>query len=112
VATMPRPDDLAGKLKGFSCVLTEVAGKMKGEETVIKTWTYISHEKAYELSGIHATAYQTAMPVAVSVEMFARGELDFKGVKSPEAVDPVRFCSYLPEKNIPVFEEITKRIEE
>ena len=112
VATMPRPDDLAGKLKGICCVLTEVAGKIKGEETVIKTWTYISHEKAYELSGIHATAYQTAMPVAVSVEMFARGELDFKGVKSPEAVDPVKFCSYLPEKNIPVFEEITKRIEE
>ena len=112
VATMPRPDDLAGKLKGICCVLTEVAGKMKGEETVIKTWTYISHEKAYELSGIHATAYQTAMPVAVSVEMFARGEIDLKGVKSPEAVDPVKFCSYLPEKNIPVFEEITKRIEE
>jgi len=112
VATMPRPDDLAGKLKGLCCVLTEVAGKMKGEETVIKTWTYISHEKAYELSGIHATAYQTAMPVAVSVEMFARGEIDIKGVKSPEAIDPVKFCSYLPEKNIPVFEEITKRIEE
>ncbi len=112
VATMPRPDDLAGKMKGLCCVLTEVAGKMNGEETVIKTWTYMSHEKAYELSGIHATAYQTAMPVAVAVEMFARGEIDIKGVKSPEAVDPVKFCSYLPEKNIPVFEEITKRIEE
>lgn len=112
VATMPRPDDLAGKLKGLCCVLTEVAGKMNGEETVIKTWTYMSHEKAYELSGIHATAYQTAMPVAVSVEMFARGEIDLKGVKSPESVDAVKFCSYLPEKNIPVFEEITKRIEE
>ncbi len=112
VATMPRPDDLAGKLKGICCVLTEVAGKMKGEETVIKTWTYMSHEKAYELSGIHATAYQTAMPVAVSVEMFARGEIDLKGVNPPESVDPVKFCSYLPEKNIPVFEEITKRIEE
>lgn len=112
VATMPRPDDLAGKMKGLCCVLTEVAGKMNGEETVIKTWTYMSHEKAYELSGIHATAYQTAMPVAVAVEMFARGEIDIKGVRSPEAVDPVKFCSYLPEKNIPVFEEITKRIEE
>ena len=112
IATMPRPDDLAGKLKGTCCVLTEVAGKMKGEETVIKTWTYMSHEKAYELSGIHATAYQTAMPVAVAVEMFAREEIALKGVKPPEAVDPVKFCSYLPEKNIPVFEEITKRIEE
>jgi len=112
VATMPRPDDLAGKLKGTCCVLTEVAGKMNGEETVIKTWTHISHEKAYELSGIHATAFQTAMPVAVAVEMFAREEIDIKGVKSPESVDPVKFCSYLPDKNIPVFEEITKRTEE
>jgi len=112
VATMPRPDDLAGKLKGNCCVLTEVAGMMNGEDTVIRTWTYMSHEHAYELSGIHATAYQTAMPVAVAVEMFARGEIDLRGVKSPEAVDPVKFCSYLPDKNIPVFEEITKRTEE
>jgi saccharopine dehydrogenase (NAD+, L-lysine-forming) len=112
VATMPRPDDLAGKLKGTCCVLTEVSGKMEGEETVIRTWTYMSHEKAYELSGIHATAYQTAMPVAVAVEMFARGEIDLRGVKPPEAVDPVKFCGYLPDKHIPVFEEIIKRTEE
>jgi len=111
VATMPRPDDLAGKLKGNCCVLTEVAGMMNGEDTVIRTWTYMSHEQAYELSGIHATAYQTAMPVAVAVEMFARGEIDLRGVKPPESVDPVKFCSYLPDKNIPVFEEIIKRTE-
>ncbi len=112
VATMPRPDDLAGKLRGTCCVLTEVGGKMDGEDTVIKTWTYISHEEAYEQSGIHATAFQTAMPVAVVVEMFAREELTITGVKPPEAVDPVKFCSYLPDKHIPVFEEITKRTEE
>jgi len=112
VATMPRPDDLAGKLKGNCCVLTEVSGKMEGEETVIRTWTYMSHEKAYELSGIHATAYQTAMPVAVAVEMFARDEIALKGVKPPESVDPVKFCGYLPDKHIPVFEEIIKRTEE
>lgn len=111
VATMPRPDDLAGKLKGTCCVLTEVAGKMHDEDTVIRTWTYITHEEAYELSGIHATAYQTAMPVAVAVEMYARGEIDLEGVKSPEAVDPIKFCAHLPEKHIPVFEEITKRTE-
>jgi saccharopine dehydrogenase (NAD+, L-lysine-forming) len=111
IGTMPRPEDLAGKLKGNCCVLTEVSGRMSGEDTVIRTWTYMSHEQAYELSGIHATAYQTAMPVAVVVEMFARGEIDVKGVKPPEAVDPVKFCSYLPDKNIPVFEEIIKRVE-
>jgi hypothetical protein len=51
------------------------------------------------------------MPVAVAVEMFARGEIHLRGVKPPEAVDPVKFCSYLPDKNIPVFEEIIKRTE-
>jgi len=111
IATMPRPEDLAGKLKGTCCVLTEVSGRMDGEDTVIRTWTHMSHEKAYEISGIHATAYQTAMPVAVVVEMYARGEIDIQGVKPPEAVDPVKFCSYLPAKNIPVFEEIIKRTE-
>jgi len=107
IATMPRPDDLGGKIKGTAMVLTEVGGKMRGENTVIRTWTHISHEKAYEISGNQATSYQTAMPVAVVVEMFARGEHKFTGVKSPEAVDPVKFCEYLPAKNTPVFEEIT-----
>lgn len=111
IATMPRPEDLAGKLKGTCCVLTEVSGRMDGEDTVIRTWTHMTHEKAYEISGIHATAYQTAMPVAVAVEMVARGEADLRGVRPPEALDPVKFCSYLPEKNIPVYEEIIKRTE-
>ncbi len=109
IATMPRPDDLAGKLRGKACVLTEVGGQMKGEDTVIKTWTWMSHEEAFELSGIHATAFQTAMPVAVAVEMFARGEIDFKGVKTPESVDAKKFCEYLPEKHVPVFEEVIVR---
>lgn len=111
IATMPRPEDLAGKLKGTCCVLTEVSGKMDGEDTVVRTWTYMSHEEAYKISGMHATAYQTAMPVAVAIEMYAREEAVLTGVKSPEALDPVKFCSYLPEKHIPVYEEVIKRVE-
>ena len=108
VAAMPRPDDLSGKIKGNAMVLTEVGGTMKGEDTVIRTWTWISHEKAYQISGIHATAYQTGMPVVVVIEMMARGEIKAAGVRSPEVVDPVKFCNYLPEHEIPVFEEIKK----
>ena len=107
IASMPRPDDLGGKIKGTAIVLVEVGGVMKGQNTIIKTWTHISHEKAYELSGNQATSYQTAMPMVVAVEMFARGEHKFTGVRSPEAVDAVKFCEYLPAKQIPVFEEIT-----
>ena len=106
VAAMPRPDQLSGKIKGLACVLTEVKGKLKGKDSLIRTWTYISHERAYELCGIHATAYQTGSPVAVIIEMMARGEIGATGVRSPEVVDPVKFCGYLPEKEIPVFEEV------
>jgi saccharopine dehydrogenase (NAD+, L-lysine-forming) len=106
IAAMPRPDDLAGKIKGNAMVLTEVGGVMKGEKVSIRTWTWISHERAHSICGIHATAYQTAMPVVVAVEMMARGEIAARGVKSPECVDPVKFCEYLPEKDTPVFEEI------
>lgn len=106
VAAMPRPDDLAGKIKGNAMVLTEVGGTMKDKEVAIRTWTWISHERAHQICGIHATAYQTAMPVVVAVEMLARGEIKAKGVKPPECVDPVKFCEYLPDKDTPVFEEI------
>lgn len=108
VAAMPRPDSLSGKIKGIACVLTEVKGVMDGKETVIKTWTHITHERAYELCGIHATSYQTGCPVAVAVEMIARGEIATKGVKPPESIDPVRFCEYLPEKEINVLEEVRR----
>ncbi len=107
VAAMPRPDALSGKIKGIACVLAEVKGVMDGKDTVVRTWTHISHERAHEICGIHATAYQTACPVAVAVEMIARGEIQEKGVRPPEIIDPVRFCEYLPEKEIPVFEEVT-----
>jgi hypothetical protein len=42
----------------------------------------------------------------VIIEMMARGEIGATGVRSPEVVDPVKFCGYLPEKEIPVFEEV------
>ena len=106
VAAMPRPDALSGKIKGRACVLTEVKGRMEGNDTTIRTWTHITHVRAHELCGIHATAYQTGCPVAVAVEMIARGEIQEIGVKPPEVIDPVKFCGYLPEKEIPVFEEI------
>jgi saccharopine dehydrogenase-like NADP-dependent oxidoreductase len=103
---MPRPDALSGMIRGTAMVLTEVGGQMRGQDVRIRTWTYISHEAAYDLCGIHATAYQTAMSPVVAIEMMARGEIKEKGVKPPEVVDPVKFCEYLREKRMPVLEEI------
>ena len=106
VAAMPRPDALAGKIRGHACVLVEVGGRLAGEDVVVRTWTTMSHEEAHALCGIHATAYQTGMPVVVAVEMMARGEVGATGVRSPEALDPVRFVGYLPGHHIAVQEEV------
>lgn len=109
VAAMPRPDALAGKIKGNACVLVEVGGRLQGKDVKVRTWTTMSHEEAFGLCGIHATAYQTGMPVVVAVEMMARGEVSATGVRSPEALDPVAFVNHLPEHHIVVQEEVLPR---
>jgi len=108
VATMPRPDSIGSTLRGTTIALAEVGGKMKGKNVVIKTWIGVTHEESYRLTGHNATSYTTAMPLAVVVEMFARGEIKATGVRAPEeAVDPVKFCEHLTAKGIPVHENIT-----
>lgn len=107
VASMPRPDSLGGKIKGTAIALAEVGGTMKGKKVVVRTWISITHEESYRRTGHNATSHTTAIPVAVVVEMFARGEIKATGVRSPEeTVDPVKFCDYLTAKQIPVHEEI------
>jgi len=107
IANMPRPDSLGENVKGTSIALAEVAGTMKGKKVVNRTWISITHEETYRRSGHNATSYTTAMPVAVVVEMLARGEITATGVRAPEeAVDPVKFCDYLAPKGMPVHEEI------
>ncbi|MEM4263131.1 MAG: saccharopine dehydrogenase C-terminal domain-containing protein [Thermoplasmata archaeon] len=99
---MPKPADLAGKVKGYGCVLVEVHGKKAGKKKRIKMWTVMSHEEAYKLSGMHATGYLVGTPGAVAALMWADGKVTEKGVFPPEKLDTDEFLRRLPQYSIKV----------
>ncbi|MDH4123791.1 MAG: saccharopine dehydrogenase NADP-binding domain-containing protein [Thermoplasmata archaeon] len=103
---MPKPADLAGKVKGYGCVLVEVHGKKGGKKKRIKMWTVISHEEAYRLSGMHATGYLVGTPGAAAAIMWADGKIKQKGVFPPEMIDTDEFLRRLPEFNINIGQSI------
>lgn len=107
VALMPRPVDLAGKVKGYAGVVVEVIGKKAGRRTMVKTWTVMSHEKAYELCRSNATGYLVGAGGAVAAEMLLEREVEGKGLLVPEQLPAQRFISRLPPKGLEVKQEIT-----
>jgi len=99
---MPKPADLAGKVKGYGCVLVEAIGKKAGKSKRIKMWTVMSHDDAYKLSGMHATGYLVGTPGAVAALMWADGKIKETGVFSPEKLDTDEFLRRLPDFGIQV----------
>ena len=99
---MPKPADLAGKVKGYGCVLIEAIGKKGGKDKRIKMWTVMSHDEAFKLSGMHATGYLVGTPGAVAALMWADGKIKETGVFSPEKLDTDEFLRRLPEYGIKV----------
>lgn len=99
---MPKPADLAGKVKGYGCVLVEVIGKKAGRKKRIKLWTVMSHEDAYRYSEMHATGYLVGTPGAVAAEMWAEGKIKETGVFPPEKLDSEEFLARLPKYHIEV----------
>ncbi len=88
VALLPRPVDLAGKVKGYACILVEVVGLKGRERTKVKTWTMMSHEKAFSLCGSNATGYLVGVGGAVATEMLIADEVRQKGLVVPEQLPP------------------------
>ena len=108
VALLPRPVDLAGKVKGYACIMVEVVGLKGRERTKVKTWTMMSHEKAFELCGSNATGYLVGVGGAVATEMLIAGEVREKGLVVPEQLPPDKFIARLPSKGLVVKQEIVR----
>jgi saccharopine dehydrogenase-like NADP-dependent oxidoreductase len=108
VALLPRPVDLAGKVKGYACIMVEVVGLKGRERTKVKTWTMMSHEKAFELCGSNATGYLVGVGGAVATEMLIAGEVREKGLVVPEQLPPEKFIARLPSKGLVVKQEIVR----
>lgn len=102
VSLLPDPKDLGPKVKGYTCVGTEVAGVQNGMPKRLYMYTMASHQECYEKYGVTGTAFQTGVPPAIGVEMLARGEITRKGTFTPELLDPEPWPEELRRHGMPV----------
>ena len=107
VALMPRPVDLAGKVKGYAGIVVEVVGTKGGKRKKVKLWTTMSHERAYELCKSNATGYLVGVGGAVAAEMVIDGEVKERGLLVPEQLPAEKFIARLPSKGLEVKQEIS-----
>jgi saccharopine dehydrogenase-like NADP-dependent oxidoreductase len=101
VSLLPQPKDLAGKMKGKTCVGTLVKGKKNGEDRAYYIYNIADHETVYAELGVQATAYQTGIPPVVAAELISSGLWAGAGVFSPEQMDPDPFLARLTRFGMP-----------
>jgi saccharopine dehydrogenase (NAD+, L-lysine-forming) len=104
-ALMPKPTDLAGKIKGGSCIVVETTGMKNGKKTMIKMSLPLSHEKAFELGNSNATGYLVGIGGAIGAEMLLDGKIKQKGGVFPEQIDSEEFLERLRGKGLEVTEQ-------
>ena len=75
VSLLPDPKDLAGRMRGKTCVGTLARGRKNGESRAFYIYNVADHETAYAELGVQATAYQTGIPPVIAARLIARGPL-------------------------------------
>ncbi len=106
VATMPRPVDLIGKVKGWAAIVVEVYGLKGGKRTMVKQCVMMSHEKAHELCRSNATGYLVGSGGSAAAELLIEGEVKEKGFLVPEQLPAEKLLARLPKKGLEVRREI------
>jgi saccharopine dehydrogenase-like NADP-dependent oxidoreductase len=101
VSLLPQPKDLAGRLRGKTCVGTLVKGKKAGEERAFYIYNVADHQAVYTELGVQATAYQTGIPPVVAAELISSGVWSGWGVFCPEQLDPDPFLARLSQLGMP-----------
>ncbi|HJR16028.1 MAG TPA: saccharopine dehydrogenase C-terminal domain-containing protein [Gemmatimonadales bacterium] len=101
VSLLPQPKDLAGQLRGKSCVGTVVKGLRKGEQKAYYIYNVTDHESAFAKLGVQGTAYQTGIPPVIAAGLIARGIWRGTGVMSPEQFNPDPFLERLNQEDMP-----------
>ena len=101
VSLLPQPKDLAGKMKGKTCVGTLVKGRKNGEDRAYYIYNIADHETVYAGLGVQATSYQTGIPPVVAAELISSGLWSGAGVFSPEQMDPDPFLARLTQLGMP-----------
>lgn len=97
VSLLPQPKDLAGRMRGKTCVGLLARGLVDGEERSYYVYNVADHETVYRELGVQATAYQTGIPPVLAAVLISQGAWFTPGVKSPEELNPDPFMDLLPE---------------
>lgn len=103
---MPKPMDFVGKVKGHMALVVETTGLLKGKKAMIKTWTIMSHEKAYQLSRVNATGYLVGVAGTIVTEMLIDGEIAQSGLVWPEMLPAESYIKRMREKQLEINEQI------
>jgi saccharopine dehydrogenase (NAD+, L-lysine forming) len=101
VSLLPDPKDLAGRLRGRTCVGTLARGRKDGQERAYYIYNVADHESAFVELGVQATAYQTGIPPVIAARLIHEGRWRQPGVRSPEELDPDPFLDRLAREGMP-----------
>ena len=101
VSLLPQPKDLAGRMRGQTCVGTLVKGAKHGVPRAFYIYNIADHESAYAELGVQATAYQTGIPPVIAARLIHEGIWRGSGVLTPEELDPDPFLERLASEGMP-----------
>jgi saccharopine dehydrogenase-like NADP-dependent oxidoreductase len=101
VSLLPEPKDLAGKMRGKTCVGTLARGLKNGEARAYYLYNIADHETAFAELGVQATAYQTGIPPVIAARLIHEGRWAGAGVRSPEEFDPDPFLERQAREGMP-----------
>jgi saccharopine dehydrogenase (NAD+, L-lysine-forming) len=101
VSLLPQPKDLAGQMRGKTCVGTQARGLKNGKPRAYYIYNVSDHEAAYSELGVQATAYQTGIPPVIAARLIHQRLWRGSGVMSPEQFDPDPFLDRLAHEGMP-----------
>jgi saccharopine dehydrogenase (NAD+, L-lysine-forming) len=101
VSLLPQPKDLAGRMRGKTCVGTVAKGSKNGETRAFYIYNVADHETVYAELGVQATAYQTGIPPVIAARLISERRWRGTGVMSPEQFDPDPFLERLAREGMP-----------
>ena len=101
VSLLPDPKDLAGRMRGKTCVGTLARGRKNGESRAFYIYNIADHETVFTELGVQATAYQTGIPPVIAARLIHEGRWAGPGVRSPEEFDPDPFLERLAREGMP-----------
>jgi saccharopine dehydrogenase-like NADP-dependent oxidoreductase len=101
VSLLPDPKDLAGRMRGKTCVGTLAKGLKNGMPKAYYIYNVADHEAAFTELGVQATAFQTGIPPVIAAQLVAAGVWRGTGVMSPEQFDPDPFLERLAREGMP-----------